>query len=281
MKRFYFYAVARALSRVLPKPAAAALAKGAAALYGNFFSKDLPAIQSNLRAVLPAGSDTQKESRALIASFFLYFVDLFYGRSLSAEWIEKKVRITGRPYLDEALARKKGVILVSGHVGNWELGGMVLAALGYRLHGIAIEHADKRIERIFRDRRARHGLGVIPHHSPARRYFEVLNKNEILALNADRLFRGEGVPADFLGRRVFFPGGFPRIAASSGAPVVPVFFVSTPDGGYELDIQEPIPLSTTEEMVQNFASRLEKKIKQRPRQWFIFEPFWEPPRWPV
>ncbi len=102
-----------------------------------------------------------------------------------------------------------------------------------------------------------------------------------LALNADRIFGEDGVPVNFMDKKVPFPRGISRLSGVTGAPVLPAFFTMKGGNQYLLDIQKPLEGSGEDGLVQSFAARLEEKIKQVPTQWFIFQRFWEAPEWPI
>ena len=106
-------------------------------------------------------------------------------------------------------------------------------------------------------------------------------KNGVLGLVSDRLFGDRGVPVQFLKRPVHFPSGIFRFSEATGAPVVPAFFVRKGFDQYALEVEKALEPSDERSFVQNFASLLEKKIRQYPAQWFIFQPYWEAPAWPI
>ncbi|MBI2095605.1 MAG: lysophospholipid acyltransferase family protein [Candidatus Omnitrophica bacterium] len=280
--RYFHYAAANVLSRVLPKRFVWGLMRAAARVYSHF-TRDLAAIVSNLEAVSPDRSDgkgLRRRARRVVVEFAGYLVDLFYSYQLSLSFIERHVEVRGREHLDKALSARKGTIVASAHVGNWEMAGMTLAKLGYPLHGIALRHRDPRIDRIFGARREAHGLRVIPLGGSSLRAYRALQAGEVLALNGDRLFGKKGARVRFLGREVTFPRGLARLSLATGAPVLPVFFVSLGFNRFLLEIQEPLKTAGEEAMLRSFASRAEAVIRSYPSQWFIFQPFWEAPAWP-
>ena len=159
--------------------------------------------------------ETDRLTKKVFFNFSRYLVDFFYSRNLSKSFIEQRVKIEGLEKLDREGSKGRGVILVSGHIGHWEMGGMTLARLGYPVHCIAATHRDLRINRLFLENRQCHGLETIALGCSLKQAYRVLKDNKILGLNADRLFGGEGAPAQFLGRQVLFPKGAARIALAS------------------------------------------------------------------
>ena len=151
--------------------------------------------------------------------------------------------------------------------------------MGYPIYGLALRHRDPRIDAIFQKRRQGSGFKIIPVGASMKECYKVLRRNQILALNADRLFGEEGETVQFMNKTVQFPTGISRLSLATGASVVPVFMLMDGHDRYLMEFQEP--LRDGPSLVQSFASALEKKIRRHPSQWFIFQPFWEPPQWPV
>ncbi|MGH7198514.1 MAG: lysophospholipid acyltransferase family protein [Candidatus Omnitrophota bacterium] len=280
---YFYYALGEGLARALPKPVMLSLIQGCTRLYLGTSPQDLRTVTENLRQALPAGSEEElrKLARRVILDFSAYLVDFVYTDRLSKDYIEKNIEKKGLENLDRALSGGRGVILASAHLGNWEMGGMALAKMGYPVHGVALRHKDERINRIFERRRGQHGLRIIPFNKSLRSCYRVLGKKEILGLVSDRLFGDGGVPVRFMGREVRFPAGISRLSAATGACVVPTFFIRKGPDQYRLEVDKPLEPSGERDFIQSFAGRLEKMIRQYPTQWFVFQPFWEAPEWPI
>ena len=281
---YIYYALGEGLSRALPKRAMLDLIQGCTRIYLGTSPQDLRTVTDNLREVLPSVRDEKELKRLagqLILNFSAYLVDFVYTSQLTKAFIEKNIEIKGLENLDRALARGKGVVLASAHLGNWEMGGMALAKLGYPVYGVALKHKDERINQIFERRRSEHGLHIISFNGSLRSCYRVLKENGILGLVSDRLFGDRGVPVRFLNKTVNFPAGISRFSAVTGASVVPAFFVRKDFDRYALEIEPALEFSDEKSFVQSFASLLEKKIRQYPTQWFVFQPYWEAPVWPI
>ncbi len=281
--KYAYYALGEALAHLLSKKASFSLATGFARVYAAAFSRDLKSIMGNLKEIMPPATgvkELKKLAKTVVTDFAAYLVDFFYTYKFSGEFIKKHIEIRGLEHLDKELSRGKGVLLASAHLGNWEMGGMTLARMGYPIWGIAVKHKDERIDKIFQRRRAQNGLKIILLGSNLKNCYRVLRSNQILALNADRLFGEGGTAVDFFNRRVRFPRGIARLSLATGARIVPAFFIRNGYNQYFLEIQKPLEGRTEEEQVQHFAVRLEGIIRRHPTQWFIFQPFWEMPEWP-
>lgn len=281
---YFHYALGERLAAVLPKRVLLSFTQGLAKVYASAFSPDLGALTENMRQALPPSASEREiktASQQVIHNFASYLVDFFYTHELSDTFIKKNVEIRGVEKLDTALQTKKGAIIASAHIGNWEMGGMTIAKMGYPVHGIALKHKVPEIDSLFQKRRDHSGLKIIFLGHSLKSCFRVLKENQIVALNADRLFGEAGVSVNFMNRKVSFPRGIWRLSQASGAQVLPCFFVMRGFNRYLLEIQPPLEPSSEEGMIQQFASRLEEQIRQYPTQWFIFQRFWESPEWPI
>lgn len=283
MAGYLAHRVAAALARHLP--ASAAYAVSAAVAYG-YYLFDVRArrgICENLRAVRQWKGEAADEktcrrlARETFRNYGRYIVDFFRLAEIDAgEW-QSRVVIEGLDRLSSARARGRGVIVVSAHLGNWELGGALLHALGYPLW-VAVAPQGPRLERFLSAQRERRGLRAVPMGSAARVLLRHLAAGDCVALLADRAFCRVSAKMPFFGRPAPLPRGPVRLAALSGAPLVPAFFVRLPDGRFRLRIGHPISPEgrTEEELAACLRDELQTAIAEFPTQWFVFHPFWLP-----
>lgn len=278
------YTAGRALTAVLPQDLMDRAMRLAAVPYGRAAGK-LEPLKDNLRAVLAAeGRSDEAEVRRLsnenLKNFAGNLCDLAYAGQLGESYLKEHVEVRGLERLEEALSRKKGVIIASAHVGNWELGGMALSRLGYPPTVLALGHRQRSVNDAFQKKRQMNGIGVIFLGSGSlRACYAVLKGNGILAMVGDLLFGKEGIPVDFLGRKILYAKGIARFSLATGAPALPSFFILTSKRPrrYLLEIGEALQGTTEEELTQRFAKRVETMVMQVPDQWFDFKRFWETP----
>lgn len=240
-------------------------------------------IQRNLSQIYAAAGVDPSEghlpgmTRKLYQYFGKYLVDFFRCARLPPEVIRRQVSFQNLHYLQEAAAGGRGVILVSAHFGNWELGGAVLCALGHIVNVVVMPDRLPRLESLLEHHRTRRGLRVIPIGHAARGVLRCLRRGELVALLADRAFGGRTAPCLFFNRPTELPVGPASLAFHSGAPVVPAFLVRQEDDTYLLRFHPPILSAregTVAAMHQAIARCLEAEIAERPHQWYIFSDFW-------
>lgn len=189
--------------------------------------------------------------------------------------------------LDEALARGNGAILVSPHLGNWELGGLGLADLGYKLNVLTFREPDEKVNELREKVRGERGIGIIyvdrDDTSPLAviEAINALRRNEVLCLLGERDGSSNTIAVDFFNRLTPFPVGAAYLALASGAPVIPVF-VPLEGATYATLMDEPIYFSgghgrhaqAVKDGMQRIAAVFERYIRRYPDQWYNFYDFW-------
>ena len=206
-------------------------------------------------------------------------------KRLHPAFIESNVHINNIEYLSEVLQKGKGGIVVSAHVGNWEMGGAVLPMLGFPLSVVALSHQDQRVNAIFNAQREAFGAMVIQTDVAVRRVVEHLRRNRLVAILGDRDFGTRGIVMDFLGHKTMMPKGAAYFSLKTGAPIIPVFFIRTTQDHFEINIYPPIEpphlpdTKITENVamhcIQKYLAIIEEEIRKEPSQWLLFRGFWQ------
>jgi len=242
---------------------------------------DRQAVEHNLRIVLKTEHVPKAQVRAVFRNFGKYLLEFFtMTKRLQPAFLESNVHIKNIEYLNEVLQNGKGAVVVSAHLGNWEMGGTVLPMLGYPLSVVALAHKDPRVNAIFNARREEFGAQVIQTDVAVRRVVEHLQRNRLVAILADRDFGNRGVMMNFLGHQTMIPKGAAFFSLKTGAPLVPVFFLRTDDDKFEINVYAPIypPVLTDNkitdqiatEYIQKYLTIIEDEIRKNPSQWLLF-----------
>ncbi|HMP74953.1 MAG TPA: lysophospholipid acyltransferase family protein [Kiritimatiellia bacterium] len=285
MAGYLSYQMASGISRTLPARAAYWVGLRIADLHYLFNRRAREAVRGNIRQVFlwrgiqPARRALRGHARKTFQHFGKYLVDFFRFTNLTARDLEERVSIEHPERLAEAVRRGRGVVVVTAHFGNWEIGGAVLHALGYPVNAVVAPERLPRLERLLRRQRERRGLHVVQLGQSARALLRSLQRGEIVALLADRDFSSGHRVIELFGKRVCLPRGAAWLARRAGAPVVPVFLIRQEDDTFLLRIHPPIPpdLAGGEEAtMRSVRDSLEREIGERPYQWFLFHDFWKP-----
>lgn len=284
MLSYLLYRIGQLLALLLPLKVGYRLGLMLADMRYFFFFRDRRVVKENLRVVL--GKVDKKrlnsEARWVFRNFAKYLVDFFRFSKLNENFIDKFVTIEGRDHLDRALSGGKGVIIVTAHLGNWELAGAVVALLGYPLNVIALSHTNKRVDQLFVRQRSSKGVNVIPLGFTIRNCFRALSDNQIVALLGDRIFSGQGLRMDFFGKKAIIPKGPAVFSIKSSAPIVFTFMIREKDDKFKL-IFEPMSNYTLtgdldldiKTVTKEVLRVVEKYIKKYPSQWFMATDLWE------
>lgn len=283
MCQFIIYKIAQSLALLLPLKAGYAVAGALARLQFCLSGKDKKIVMDNLRAMKGARDEAaiRKVAKEVFVNFAKYLVDFFRFSRLTLEYINKNVRIAGRDNLDAAVKRKKGVILLAAHIGNYELGGAVVSLLGYSFNAVALDHKNRLVNNFFITQRQAANIKVISLGMALKRCYACLKAGEVLALLGDRDFLNHGLKMKFFGRDSLIPKGAAALSLRTDASIVPTFFIRLPDDTFELTFEKPIsylPVGNTEEDTRQIMNRcvqvMEKYIKRYPSQWYMFRNFW-------
>ncbi len=190
------------------------------------------------------------------------------------------VTVEGLESFDRVRAEGKGGVLVSGHLGNWELIPAVLTALDRPVHGLIGRQSNTRVNDVMNDLRRRQNIPLITKELALKKVLQVLRAGEFVVLLADQNQRKGGVFVDFLGRPASTVRGPALFAIRSGAPIVPTF-VAREGTRHRLIVEPaiyPMPAGDEEEVVrdltQRYTDRLAAHIKARPQEYF-----WPHRRW--
>lgn len=206
--------------------------------------------------------------------------------------IRKPLLLTydGRHYLESLVAEGKGAILISAHVGNWELAGNMLDHLNVKLNALMYSNEKESIRNLEAAMLKKQKLNVIPVDNKDMTHIIALNnafKNgEILVMHADRYVEGsQTMEMEFLGKKADFPIGPYYLALKFGVPICFVGAVKTgTNTGYvfahkpmyherirdEAQLREKL-----KEYMRVYIKDIESLVKRFPLQWFNFYAFWK------
>ena len=231
--------------------------------------------------------EVKKTVRRLFRNYGLYLRDYVLIHRLTRENYQKTVaEEIGIEYIEEALALGNGAILITPHLGNWELGGVTFAMRGCPIYALTLKDSEKDVQD-YRDQ-IRGSLGIKTihinpdDHGTILQMARLLKANNVIAMLGDRYEGGKKDVVTFFGKKVYFPSGAMALALATGAPVIPVFITLRDDNKYKAWMERPIHVNrtagrTTElvaEKTQELAEVFEKNIRKHPDQWYQFFDYW-------
>ena len=209
---------------------------------------------------------------------------------LGREAVIEATEVEGLDALRDALEDGSGALVVSGHLGNWEIGGSGVAARGIPFDAVARRQANPVIDRMVNRARERLGMRIIPMGGATRHALRALRSGRVVGLVADQDARQRGLFVPFFGRAASTFRGPAILALRSGAPVFAASSVRQPDGTYRIRLRRvPVPGAEPEkgggdragdesrrewELTAALAAALESAVREYPTQYL-----WHHRRW--
>jgi KDO2-lipid IV(A) lauroyltransferase len=281
------FRLARCLANILPRPLSQILAGSLGRGSYAFNKKSREALRENLRLVTGMeGENLDHLCRENFANFTRMLADYFYctgdngdrAAGLLQEW-------RGYENLTASFERGKGVILITGHLGNWELGGIILALKNLPMTVVSLEEPSTELTRWRDDYRRRMGIKTITVGSDKFSFVEMiktLRNNEAVAMLVDRPYEGSGTPVRFFGRETLFSTAPALLWQHTDATVLPAFVLQNKKGRYLSFADTAIPMKRHDDQqkaiainTQLVATAFEAIIREHPEQWFNYVPIWK------
>lgn len=189
--------------------------------------------------------------------------------------------VAGIEHLESAAARGRGVILMTGHFGNFELLGAWLTRWN-PVDFVVKPLSNPGAEAWLSDLRTRSGVGSISTNGGVKRVFQALRQKRWVAMLADQDARRHGVFVPYFGIPSSTPEGPARIALASGAPIVFGWVVRQPDGRHRLTIEPPLlpegdprDEAAVVALTARHTALLETAVRQAPQAWFWLHRRWK------
>lgn len=270
------------LASALPRDMVQEMA-GAIGLFGyRFAQKGREAALENLGRITGLqGAMLEELCRQNFAQFLRMMADYFYCSVAPADDIRALVETwQGFVHIAAARERGKGGILVTAHLGNWELGGIILALAGVPLTVVTLQEPTSELTEWREAGRRRLGIKTIAIGSDPFSFVGIvsaLRRNEFVAMLVDRPYGDSSVPVQFFGAETQFSSAPSLLHGHTGAAVIPAFVLQKPGGRYVSVLEPPVPMSTEspESNAQKIAAVFEAVVRRYPDQWFNYVPIWK------
>ncbi len=274
----WFYRLGFAAGRHVPKSVLYRVADlvGDASRLG--YPARAAAVRANMRRVFPGAppAEIARLTRCVFRNFTRALVD--YGRfpSMTPEAIHAEIAVfEGRENMDAALSSGKGIVLVTGHIGNWELGSFHFGQNGVKTNVVTVREGRPEIDAIREAHREGHHVRTLVMDGSPFVVIEMmaaLRRREVVALLVDRWGEEGAVQAEFFGAMHPFPRGPFALSRATGSLILTAFVVRE-GNGYKVIVEPPFVASGDEaEHARTVAGALERVIRRYPDQWYNFTP---------
>jgi Kdo2-lipid IVA lauroyltransferase/acyltransferase len=210
---------------------------------------------------------------------FVVLFEFLYFPRINKRKAESFIEVKGNQLMDDAITKGRGVILLSGHISNWELSAFAYPLLRRRaLSIIAKMQASKMLDRKVNKYRRLSGNKIIHVGASLRESYKILKSNKILCFLIDQAAHPDySVYVDFFGKKVATFAGAAKMALKQTSPVIMGYMIRGKMGRYEIKFDEINYTDITEdnepnmvELTQRMQSKLEEIVRNHPEQWFWF-----------
>jgi lauroyl/myristoyl acyltransferase len=280
------FKIVQALVEHLPRSWAYALAVLAARFAWWFSPLARPRLEFNLKVACPELETDPRELRRIswlnFRNHAKAYADLIQLPSARIEAMRGSLKVQGWEYLDEARSAGKGVLVVSCHMGSYEVVAAIWSATLAPVSFFAEELEPRALYEWYRDTRARLGISVLTlDHGGIRKVLEALREQEMVITAIDRDIAGTGYLMPFFGRLAPIPLGPAAIALRLGTPLIPVCVYRLPDDTYMAEGTPPVVAESTGNaradqvrVTEQLLRRIEQFIQARPEQWHVPHRIW-------
>jgi KDO2-lipid IV(A) lauroyltransferase len=194
----------------------------------------------------------------------------------------KHFGIDGLSHYTNALKRNKGVLILTAHVGNWELMTVLSAMSGHPVNIIYRPLDFRPLDKFLANLRTQFGGDLIPKNRSMRRILTSLKRGEAIGFLMDQNVDWyDGVFVEFFGRRACTNKGLALLALKTEAPVIPLFLVRE-GSGFRVEVGPEVPLVKTgdktkdvEANTQQYNKVIEEIVRRYPDQWFWVHQRWK------
>ncbi|WP_114790338.1 lipid A biosynthesis acyltransferase [Niabella yanshanensis] len=190
----------------------------------------------------------------------------------------------GEQHLHEMVAAGKGGLLLSAHIGNWEIAGHLLRRLNTRINIVMFDGEHQQLKQYLENTTGKRNANIIVIKDNISHIYEImeaLNNNELVCMHSDRFLPGnKTLKADFLGKRAYFPQGPFALATKLNVPVTFVFAMKESFFHYHFFAAPPVvyrtqPGISSEKVLEAFVDAMTEKVKSYPAQWYNYYDFWK------
>lgn len=230
------------------------------------------ALKENLHFMLNLQSkELQSMTTRIFENFCLTLYDFFHPQDVLLD-------VPEREKVERCMKEKKGVLILTFHIGHWELGARVMQQWGWPVSAVYQEYRNTAMKKLIQRLRAP-GVNYIPVGvRAANRVLEAFRRGDVVAMLGDHPFGEEGVPVQLFGRFVRWPKGPIVLAVKERVPIVAAAIVRVAPNTYRAFVEDPLipqnhSRAEVHRLVQEVAFKFAKFARAYPEQWYRFRRF--------
>ncbi len=249
-----------------------------------FIKTEMSRMSTNLSMAMPEISASERNVviNGALKHFGRSLAEILLFDAKSVDSLLSKVEVHGLEIIQEEMKKGRGAIMITAHLGNWELLGAFLTSRGLPLKVVATRSHNRKINELLVYLRKSRKVETIYRHDSPRQMLKALKNNCLLGMLIDQDTKVDGVFVDFFGQPAYTAKGPAVLSMATGAPVIPTFIRRTPEGGHEVFIEEPVEMEKTKDKekdilinTQKLSRIIEKYIRKYPEQWVWMHNRWK------
>jgi KDO2-lipid IV(A) lauroyltransferase len=270
-------------ARVVPLPTLRAFGAAAARLLIPLFPSEIAKARAHLVLAFPERDERWREETLAACRRHLGVLvgEVAWLWSARPAQVLERTQFVGFEHLTSALAAGTGVVLATGHVGNWEWLNLSLGAAGIPISAAAREIYDPRLDQVSQRLRGRFGgETVLRGENAGKRLLQALYDGRCVGLLIDQDIDAPGAFVEFFGHPAWTPTGAAFMALRAGSPAITAFAVRLPNGSMRVTVK-PVALTSTGDTVPDSAAstaaitaEIEQAIRTQPAQWVWMHHRW-------
>lgn len=267
------------LTKILPVKVADKIADGLGLLFCRFAREKREYIQNNLRHIFVDREVAPEKynyfTKRTFKNFARTMTDFFRLGYITKDGFN--VECLGFENTAKALELKRGCVLITLHLGNWDYAGAWLAAHGVPMNAL-VEVTEEEMFNLYTRHREHTGMKTFPASRAGYGFLHTIKKNRVLAVLADRDIMKNGITVDFFSGKRSIPRGLADIIIKKKMPVLFAYLVFHPTSKkyrYLGFIEPPVVFDgSVDEFNRIMVKKMEGYIRKYPDQWFVFHPEW-------
>lgn len=261
----------------IPKKHIICLGKMVGRLISYFDIRNRRIVRRNLQFIYPQWSRNQIHSlsKSIFQHLGIILLEFLQMAYLSPAELTSRIKVEGEEILNEALANQRGAVLISAHIGNWEIAWQVCPCyFQLDITGVAKKFRNKQLNRMVENRRTRFGNRLLYKKGALPDMMQTLRQGKIVGLLMDISRRFDGVEVKFFGRRATATPAAALLAIRCKSPIIPAFSRRNARGQLVIHIEPPVEILRTGDLrtdlqinTQRITDRVERAVRKYPEQW--------------
>lgn len=278
---FWAFRITSALAQAAPLAVAYAVAEVCGALAFLAWRGGRERCIANMRHVLRDDASARKAARQSFVNYAIYLVDFLRFTAVTRAEVHRRVAFDDWTTLDAARA-ERGIVFVTMHFGNWDLGAAALAEHGVPVSVVADTFGDARLNDLVLGSRRALGMQILAAERMGPSILRALKRRDVVAMLIDVPPEDGGVRVEFFGDTIAVHDGPARIALRAGASVFAATLPRERPGSDRVrPVLAPVPFTPSgdterdvHDLTQAMMRALETMVAAHPDQWYIFRSLW-------